>query len=175
VPAAYPADCDDSDAAFNPGVIDLCGDGIDHDCDGDDCVIWVEDFENGLGPRWTTWGDAAWFTQGNVFTEGANAAECGNIGNLQDSYLGTQVDFPIGGNVSFYHSGDTENFFDFLEFRIDGILMFTRAGTWNWTYADYAVVPGLHTLEWRYRKDVSISNGADTVWIDDVQMPGGSP
>jgi MYXO-CTERM domain-containing protein len=29
-------DCDDGDAAVHPGAVDLCGDGIDADCDGND-------------------------------------------------------------------------------------------------------------------------------------------
>ena len=53
-------DCDDGDEAINPGAVDYCGDGLDHDCDGEtlDCRILVEhaaatisadSFKDGLG------------------------------------------------------------------------------------------------------------------------------
>ncbi len=39
------ADCDDSDETVNPSVAELCGDGIDNDCDGeaDPELIWYQD------------------------------------------------------------------------------------------------------------------------------------
>ena len=36
------ADCDDSDASINPGEAEVCGDGIDNDCDGYDDVCLVD-------------------------------------------------------------------------------------------------------------------------------------
>ena len=38
-------DCDDTDASVNPGVIEICGDGIDQDCDGSDLTC-PEDIDN---------------------------------------------------------------------------------------------------------------------------------
>ncbi len=41
-------DCDDADAAVNPGATEVCGDGLDNDCDGDideDCVTCPCDFD----------------------------------------------------------------------------------------------------------------------------------
>ncbi len=146
------------------------------ECDGMDCMLWIEDFESGvLAAPWTTWGNADWFAQSDIAYEQSSAAESGNITDNQDSYLETVVDFPVGGNVSFWHSGDTEGYWDFLEFRIDGIVQFEQSGSWGWTHATYPVAAGLHAFEWRYLKDGSVSRGADTVWIDDVQMPGATP
>ena len=34
-PTILPGDCDDADATLNPGANELCGDGVDNDCDGD--------------------------------------------------------------------------------------------------------------------------------------------
>jgi hypothetical protein len=31
----------------------------------------------------------------------------------------------------------------------------------------------MHTLEWRYDKDGSVSTGSDMVWVDDIVATGG--
>ncbi|MEW6076336.1 MAG: PilC/PilY family type IV pilus protein [Thermodesulfobacteriota bacterium] len=44
--AALPGDCNDANAAINPGVTEVCGDGVDNDCDGgldEGCVRWYRD------------------------------------------------------------------------------------------------------------------------------------
>ena len=30
---------------------------------------------------------------------------------------------------------------------------------------------GTHTLRWTYNKDVTVSNGLDAAWIDDIVLP----
>ncbi len=50
-PAGYVndfTDCDDSDAAINPAAVDICGDGVDNNCDGstdEDCLDWYRDLD----------------------------------------------------------------------------------------------------------------------------------
>lgn len=174
-PDYAPTDCDEGNASIYPGAYEFCGDGLDWDCDGADCLEWGDDFESGtIGNQWTNGGNAIWLAQAAMVYEGAYAAESGNIGDAQESWIRATVDFPIGGDVSFWHTGDTEAGWDFLEFRIDGTLTFSRAGNWAWEQASFPVAPGLHTFEWKYRKDGSLSAGADTVWVDDIQMPGSS-
>ena len=57
-PAGYVADntdCDDTDVAVNPGMVDVCGDGIDNNCSGvadEGCLTWYEDSDG------DTWGSA---------------------------------------------------------------------------------------------------------------------
>jgi hypothetical protein len=85
------------------------------------------------------------------------------------------MDFPADGEVSFWHTGETEYSYDFLEFRMDGLLLLSASGYWAWQFDSFPVTAGYHAFEWRYSKDGSVSDGADTVWLDDIQMPGANP
>jgi len=169
------ADCDDTDPAVFPGAVEACGDGLDSDCDGLDCDLWDDDFESGALVDWTLGGNTAWFVQGTTTHSGSYAAESGNINDNQESHLSIVVDFDQGGNVSFWHAGDTENNYDFLRFYIDGALQFEQSGSWSWTFANHAVGPGQHELFWTYYKDFSVSVGADAVVIDDIVTTGVLP
>ena len=53
--AALDGDCDDGDAGVNPVASELCGDGVDNDCDGAELAyyVWYEDVDG------DSYGDAA--------------------------------------------------------------------------------------------------------------------
>lgn len=54
-----------------------------------------------------------------------------------------------------------------MEFYIDGVLQSGRiSGEVNWTLQTFNILPGTHTLRWRYVKDGIISSGQDKGWVD---------
>ncbi|NCG19958.1 MAG: hypothetical protein GWP91_13195 [Rhodobacterales bacterium] len=170
VPDGGGLDCDDGDAARYPSAVEICGDSIDSNCNGNDCNDFSEDFETGaLDPYWVTAGNASWLIASSNPYEGSYYAKCGNISDNQLSSMRVTLDFIDPGVVSFWHSGSTENNFDFLKVFVDGVQVMSRSGTWAWTYQEVGVGAGLHTIKFEYDKDGSVSVGDDTVYIDLIQ------
>jgi len=74
------------------------------------------------------------------------------------------------GTVKFYWKISSEEYFDFLEFYIDGMLQEKISGSVNWQRKTYTIsTSGSHTLEWRYMKDGSADRGNDCGWVDKVE------
>ena len=74
------------------------------------------------------------------------------------------------GTISFWYAVSSETGYDYLKFSIDGVLQVQWSGSVAWTQASYAVSAGTHTFKWEYSKDVSVSVGSDTSWIDDIAI-----
>ena len=170
-------DCDDTDRDVNPGATESCGDGVDSDCDGEECGGFVDGFETPGSPEWVKSGDALWNLNFATPTahEGSSCGQSGNIGDNQTSTITLTVDFGSPGTVSFWHMGSTEPTYDFLKFYADGVLQQEWSGQWNWTSSSWPVPAGTHDLEWVYFKDGSVDDPVDTVWIDLVEITGGAP
>jgi len=136
------------------------------------------DFEVGyIANGWTQVGPSNywWFAQSNRALGGNYSAQSADIGDNQYStleYSGAMN----AGTLSFNYSISSEANYDYLLFCVDNpscsTSSFTSAwsGEGNGTYTA-AVAPGYHTYTWKYMKDVSVSSGNDTAWIDDVQLP----
>jgi hypothetical protein len=121
-----------------------------------------------------TGGNADWFFQTRPYFFDYDAAQSGDIGDGQVSWMQTTI--YGSGTLSFYWKVSSERHGDDLKFFIDGVLQNRISETVDWHQMTYEITaPGLHTLEWRYVQDYSDSEGDDSgrVWVDFVQWSGG--
>ena len=122
----------------------------------------------------TAGGSADWLSQTTTFYYDEDAAQSGDISDGQESWMQTMVSGT--GTVSFYWKVSSESHFDYLEFYIDGVLQDRISGSADWHQMTYTITDsGLHTLEWRYVKDYSISEKDDCGWVDKLEWDGGFP
>jgi hypothetical protein len=115
---------------------------------------------------WTTSGDAFWFGQTANTHDNISAAQSGDIGDGQESWMETTVTGP--GTLSFWWNVSSEDGYDYLEFLVDGDWQDDITGDWGWDQRSYEIEAGEHTLRWRYYKDGSSSDGLDAGFLDEV-------
>ena len=115
-------------------------------------------------------GDVAWFSSVTQFFAGTNAYESGPIGDGQESVMTLVVQTMGATPISFWHLEDTEIASDSLEFSIDGVVQNEWSGSTSWTQHAQVVGAGTYVLEWRYTKDGAGSSGADSVWVDSIEI-----
>lgn len=101
------------------------------------------------------------------FVDGDGAARSGAIGDDGATTLATTVHGK--GTLSFRWRTSSEDNYDWLRLRIDGNEVASISGERAWEEFTHTIVTdGSHTVEWRYDKDGSVSNGEDCGWIDVV-------
>jgi len=115
---------------------------------------------------WNTGGDALWFGQQVVHYDGVDAAQSAAITHGGVSWLETSVTGP--GILSFRWKVSSEPSFDFLRFYRNGTLQTQISGEINWQLRTFNIPAGNHTIRWAYTKDLSVSEGADMGWVDQV-------
>ena len=101
------------------------------------------------------------------FVDGDGAARSGAIGDDGATTLATTVHGK--GTLSFRWRTSSEDYYDWLRLRIDGNEVASISGERAWEEFTHTIATGgSHTVEWRYDKDGSVSNGEDCGWIDVV-------
>ena len=148
----------------------------DSGSDWSDCG-WVDEIRTDLSlpmaldyfdTTWTTSGDAAWFGQNTITSDGQDAARSGAIADNQRSVLSATVPGPT--LLSFWWKVSCDPNGDFLRFLIDGAEIARITGDVDWTNQTYTVPAGTHTLTWEYSKDSGGSAGLDAGFVDFVEM-----
>ena len=101
------------------------------------------------------------------FVDGDGAARSGAIGDNGSTSLTTTVQG--AGTLAFRWRTSSEGEYDWLRLRVDGNEYASISGWREWEdYSLTIIGAGSHTVEWRYDKDGSVSDGEDCGWIDDV-------
>ncbi len=103
--------------------------------------------------------------------EGQYCAKSTSISDGETSSIYINIHVGTESEMSFYYKVSSENNFDKLFFKIDGMEKNNWSGEIGWRKATYTLTPGDHELRWEYRKDVSMSTGDDCAWIDNVVFP----
>jgi hypothetical protein len=115
---------------------------------------------------WTTSGNSLWFGQTNVTHDGVDAARSGDIGNNQETILQTVLATNGPGRCIFWWKVSSEDYFDVLEFRVNGVTQAAISGEVDWQSNSIPIPTGTNTLQWRYSKDISYGSGQDAGWVD---------
>src|SRR5262249_42885814 len=98
--------------------------------------------------------------------DGVDAAQTGLITDNQETWVETQLTGP--GILTFWWKVSSEQDFDFLEFSLNDELQTRISGQVDWTSGFFAIPAGSYAARWRYVKDATWSDGADTAWLDQV-------
>jgi hypothetical protein len=132
-----------------------------------------EDFETGdfTHHAWAHSGNANWTISPESPFEGAYSARSGDISDNQKSDLSVTYEVLTDDSIHFCYRVSSEESYDFLRFYIDNIKVAEWSGDIVWNRASFAVSTGLHTFKWSYEKDITVSNGEDAAWIDDILFP----
>lgn len=132
----------------------------------------ADGFERGLDCYpWQVGGTRPWTLDNTEHHSGRYSIRSGAIGARQTSDLVLELTVLQAGPIVFYVKSSTEATYDKMEFMVDGAACMPAWGEMNWTRYSVPLSVGHHVLQWRYAKDESTDQGADAVWIDDVQLP----
>jgi len=139
------------------------------------CSEWcgyAEHFESGtfLELLWAQSGLAPWKITGSRSHSGQYCAQAGRIGDKGTTKLVINMDCALG-RIRFWRKVSSEDYADYLQFRIDSTVQGRWSGEADWEEVSFPVPAGRHTFTWEYVKNGSVESGADTAWIDDILFP----
>jgi len=134
--------------------------------------------------NWEFAGSANWGIDSTDSYSGLRSIKSGSITNNEFTDLIITIDVYEAGPLEFYYRVDSEYsvsgdyFYDGLEFYVNGELLAQfqpdTDGDSNWTYINYPLEIGVHTITWSYTKDDNdggTQSNIDAAWIDEITFP----
>ena len=133
--------------------------------------------------NWEFAGSANWEIDSTDSYSGLHSIKSGSITNNEFTDLTITIDVYEAGPLEFYYRVDSEYsvsgdyFYDGLEFYVNGELLAQfqpdTDGDSNWTYINYPLEIGVHTITWSYTKDDNdggTQSNIDAAWIDEITL-----
>ncbi len=137
---------------------------------------YFQDFEVGvMPPEFTLGGTSGFVVNGTMPINELFSSHNADIGDNGTSSMSLTAQFAAAGTITFWHRQDTEACCDFLRFTVDGVQIMQWSGVGAAAQFNHNVGAGMHTIEWSYTKDFSVSTAADAVWVDDIALTPGVP
>ncbi|HBE41788.1 MAG TPA: hypothetical protein DDW27_11405 [Bacteroidales bacterium] len=124
---------------------------------------------------WINVSPKPWVITDNGAFDGHLSARSGTIGHNESSSLIIKTCYETSDSLKFYYHVSSETNYDFLAFYLNDTELFRKSGETLWEKKVIPVPAGYHKMEWRYKKDQSVSQGRDYAMIDmiDFAGPGG--
>lgn len=133
----------------------------------------VEDFESGDFSTFD-WqqGDNPWqIVTSDYHSANKSARSKPSLGNSSVSQFSLDFTVMAADSISFYYKVSSEASYDKLLVYLDNNEILNKSGSLDWTRFAYPVGAGNHNIRFAYSKDVSVSNGSDCAWVDDIYLP----
>ena len=118
---------------------------------------------NSTSKPWTITGNDAW--------DGLYSARSGQITHNQSSSLKMKVYFNSPDSIRFHCKVSSEQYYDFLTFKINNEVIFRLSGESGWVKESIMIPQGLSVLEWIYNKDEAVTSGSDCAYLDLIDFP----
>ena len=127
-------------------------------------LLTLISFENGMKPKFL-YGNAS--VDSSHAQHGSHSLRSDTISNNEYVSLSMRVEM-IKNSFSFWAKTSTEEGADKLTVSIDRDIVVEISGDTDWTQYRFPHSDGFHSIEFRYSKDRSVSNGDDAIWLDAI-------
>ena len=136
-----------------------------------------ENFETGSFKvfPWINMSSKPWITTNSSSADGYLAARSGMIGHNANSGLKIRAFYPEADSLRFWYNVSSEANYDYFQFNLNDVEIMKISGESGWQRKSIGMPAGLNKLEWVYRKDNSVSQGADCALIDLIDFSSTVP
>jgi hypothetical protein len=124
---------------------------------------------------WINISPIPWTITNSGYYDGSFSATSGAITHNGTTSLLIRTVYSVADSIKFFYKVSSEPSYDNFSFKLNDTEIFRKSGETSWIRKAIAVPAGLNKMEWSYKKDNSVSIGADCAWIDMIDFAGFGP